>query len=78
MAIYSLASIDKLEKQLQERYMKLVAVMHGLEVTKDEMKILHYTHPHRRVNDDDIRVAVEDFSIILKEIKASLGKRHTR
>lgn len=73
MANHSLASIEKLEKQLQERHEKLVAAMRGREVSETDMRTLHF--PHRWVNSSDIRVAVEDFGVILKEIKASLGKR---
>lgn len=75
MANHSLASIEKLEKQLQERHEKLVAAMRGREVSESEMRVLQYTTPYRWVNSSDIRVAVEDFGVILKEIKASLGKR---
>lgn len=75
MGIHSLASIDKLEKQLQERHEKLVAAMKGLEISKDEMRMLQHTLPHRRVNAGDVRIAVDDFVTILKEIKTSLGKR---
>lgn len=75
MANHSLALIEKLEKQLQERHEKLVAAMKGQEVSDSEMRTLQYTTPHRWVNNSDIRVAVEDFGVILKEIKATLGKR---
>ena len=37
--------------------------MHGLHGT------------HARVRSDDVRIAVDDFQTILKEIKATLGKR---
>lgn len=75
MGIYSLALIDKFESQLQERFEKLVVTMKGIEIGQNEMRTLQYTLPHRRVNAADIRVAVDDFATILKEIKASLGKR---
>jgi hypothetical protein len=75
MGIHSLSSIDKLEKQLQERHEKLVATMKGLEISKDEMRMLQHTLPHRRVNAADVRVALDDFATIIKEIRASLGKR---
>ena len=75
MGTHSLALIDKLEKQLLERHEKLVAAMQGREVSKDEMRMLQHVHPQRWVNSGDVRVAVDDFATILKEIKSSLGKR---
>jgi hypothetical protein len=75
MGTHSSSSIDRLEKQIQERYEKLVVAMQGREVSKEEMRMLQHNLPHRWVTAGDVRIAVDDFATILKEIKASLGKR---
>lgn len=71
----SVGHIEKLEKQLKDRLEILIAHMQGREISEEEMRFNHYSVPYRWVNSGDVRVAVDDFATILKEIKASLGKR---
>ncbi|WP_447896445.1 hypothetical protein [Stenotrophomonas acidaminiphila] len=74
MPYHSTAKIERLEKRLQERFDHLVKVVNGSEVSPKYLPS-HSTGPHRSVFAEDVRIAVDDFSTILKEIKASLGKR---
>jgi hypothetical protein len=76
MSYHSVSRIEKLEQQLRDRFEKLLSVMQGRELTKAEISISNYQKtPHRFITSDDIRVAVDDFATIHKEIKATLGKR---
>ena len=75
MPIHPTYAVEKLQKQLQERLDRLLVAMHGKEVTESDLQLRSLRSPHRWVRSDDVRVAVDDFSTILKEIKASLGKR---
>lgn len=74
MPYTSSSHIEKLEELLRERFEILVAHMQGKEISEEEKRLKHST-VSRFVNPGDIRVAVDDFATILKEIKASLGKR---
>lgn len=75
MAYHSTAKIEKLHKQLQERLDRLVSAMYGKNVAEKDLPLRELKIPHQAVKADDVRIAVDDFSTILKEIKASLGKR---
>ena len=75
MPNHSTYAVEKLQKQLQERLDRLLVAMSGKEVPESELPLHSLRGPHRWVKSDDVRVAVDDFSTILKEIKASLGKR---
>lgn len=75
MANHSVGYIEKLDTQLRERFEKLLSAMQGTELDAEDLRMLQLTRPHRRINSGDIRVSVDDFATILKEIKATLGKR---
>lgn len=75
MAHHSVNFVEKFEQQLRERFEKLLADMQGREITKEEMRMVGYKDSHRSIISGDIRVSVDDFATILKEIKASLGRR---
>lgn len=75
MTHHTVGLIEKLEQQLRERFEKLLADMHGREVTKEDMCRGDCKVSHRNIISGDIRVSVDDFATVLKEIKASLGKR---
>lgn len=75
MADHSVRYVEKLEKQLRERFDKLLVAVKGRETTEDELRVAGFVDPHRFVIPGDVRVTVDDFATILKEIKASLGKR---
>lgn len=75
MSLHPTRKIEKLRAQLQERLDRLVSAMQGNEVSQSDLPLHSLHEPHRFVRADDVRVAVDDFSTILKETKASLGKR---
>jgi ribosomal protein S6 len=75
MANHSVGYVNTLEQQLRERFDRLLAAMQGTELDAEDLRMRQLTYPHRRINSGDIRVSVDDFATILKEIKASLGKR---
>jgi hypothetical protein len=72
---HSVYSVEKLEKQLRDRFEKLLSDMRGTDITKENMRLFNYNAPHRSLIASDIRVSVDDFATILKEIKSSLGKK---
>jgi hypothetical protein len=49
--------------------------MQGTDIGSDEQRLRGFHGPHATVRSDDVRIAVDDFQTILKEIKATLGKR---
>ncbi len=67
--------IEKLQNLLQQRLDNLFSAMQGSEVSDADHRLSSLTSPHRLIRSDDVRVAVDDFSTILKEVKATLGKR---
>ncbi len=75
MSIHPFEKIQRLEVQLQERFEKLVKKMQGRDLTEVEAKAYGNPQSLRNVPSEDIRVAADDFATILKEIKATLGKR---
>lgn len=62
-------------QQLQERHEKLLKAMKGRAVQADEIHMHSYPETHRFVTASDVRIAVDDFATILKEIKGTLGKQ---
>ena len=75
MASHSKAKIQKLQDALQERLDRLLKAMRGTDIGSEEQRMHGLPGPHASVRSDDVRIAVDDFQTILKEIKASLGKR---
>lgn len=75
MAIHPIEKIEKLEAQLQERFERLVKKMQGRELNTVDAQKHGNPQSLRSVPPEDIRVATDDFATILKEIKATLGKR---
>jgi hypothetical protein len=75
MATHAKHIIDKLTAELDVRHDKLKAALDGSEpiYAHDSLKPKHYAE--RSIKSEDIRIAVDDFQNILKEIKATLGKR---
>jgi len=49
--------------------------MRGADLSENDLKTFKLYSPHKRINDSSIRVAVDDFTTILKEIKSTLGKK---
>lgn len=74
MAIHSENSVNKLTSRLKERYDLLITAMIGRPINPDQAFRTNLPETHRMVAADDVRIAVDDFSTILKEIKATLGK----
>ena len=75
MPYHSKAKVQKLQHALQERFDQLMAAVAGTEASDNDRRMYELTGPHLIVRSDDVRIAVDDFQTILKEIKASLGKR---
>lgn len=72
MEYQSVAKIDRLHTELQQRLERLIQAMQG-----GEPKHIpdHLYGPQRLVSGEAVRLAVDDFATVLKEIKASMGKR---
>ena len=49
--------------------------MTGRAVQADEIHMHNYPDTHRYVSASNVRIAVDDFATILKEIKTTLGKQ---
>ena len=75
MPYHSKAKAEKLHKALQERLDHLVTAMYGTDVSEGDARRGGYHGPQVSVRSDDVRIGVDDFTTILKEIKSSLGKR---
>ncbi len=75
MGHFALGEIEWLEKQLRERFDNLVSRMHGRPMSEADLKMYDLTGERRIVQPGNVRIAVDDFATILKEIKATLGKR---
>lgn len=75
MSYHAKAKTEKLHKALQERLDRLVTAMYGTDVSEEDLRRGEYHHPQVSVRSDDVRIGVDDFTTILKEIKSSLGKR---
>ncbi|WP_026600520.1 hypothetical protein [Methylomonas sp. 11b] len=78
MAIHSENTVKKLKARLKERYDLLITAMDGRTINPDEAFRTALPETHRVVAPDDVRIAVDDFSTILKEIKATLGKERKK
>ena len=74
MAIHYSSKVDKFEQQLQARYERLLIAIRGKEEAPSPDPSLPVTSPERRVNASDVRLAVDDFAAILKEVKLTFGK----
>ena len=75
MAISPISSIERYQAKLQKRLDRLLLDLAGSPVERDEMRMHGIEHDSRRVNAEDIREAVDEFMITLKEIKTRFGKR---
>lgn len=75
MTIYTIEKIQRLEKQLKERFEKLCKQMLGRELSGSEAARYGNSKDLRDVSSEEVRIATDDFATILKEIKATLGKR---
>ena len=62
-------TIIELESKLTERYEKLLEELRGEELTAEELDTFSHSRNHVKINSLELRLAVEDFSAILKEIK---------
>lgn len=75
MPCHPKATTEKLHRALQERFDRLVAAMYGSDVSDQDIRMRGLYGSHVRVSSEDVRIGVDDFATILKEIKTSLGKR---
>ena len=75
MAVHSKSTIEKQENILKARFDALTLSMYGRPVNADEIYRENFPETHRVICADDVRIAIDDFSTILREIKATLGKR---
>lgn len=74
MAIHSDLRVNGLVQQLQERHEKLVEIVQGRAPTEDERMRHSVPNDHRVVNPSRVRVAVDDYMTMLREVKKLLGK----
>lgn len=74
MAIHYSSKVERFENELQARYERLLSAIQGKEEIPLQDPALPATAPQRRVNASDVRLAVDDFASILKEIKVSFGR----
>ena len=73
MAEHSISKVHRLENQLDNRLEALKAVMRGREITDEQDKLrLDKPDDFRRVNAEDLNVAVDDFKTILASVKRTL------
>lgn len=75
MPSHSKNNIQKLQSTLQERFDRLLEVMQGIDISSEDHLQMGLHGPRANIRSDDVRIAVDDFQTILREIKASLGKR---
>lgn len=75
MAHHPISHIDKLERQLQERFNTLLTAMRGRDVSDEQARNFNLSAPCRSVVSSDVRVSVDDFKTVLNEVRSSLGKR---
>ena len=73
MNLHYRPKILELELKLNERYEKLLSELRGTELTDEEMDTFSHNENSVKINALELRLAVEDFSAILKEIK-KIGK----
>jgi len=71
MGTHYQSEIDGFEKQLQERVEKLLLAIHGHDAYSEDEDD-HISKYSRLINPSEIRIAVDDFQTILKEIKRVL------
>ena len=69
MSIYSETNIEKLVEKINERHEHLIKKLRGASLSEHDHKIHDLSYPHTRVNAQDLRIAIDDFSVILKEVK---------
>lgn len=74
MAIHYSSKVERFENELQARYERLLSAIQGKEEIPLQDPSLPATALQRRVNASDVRLAVDDFASILKEIKVSFGR----
>lgn len=74
MSIHSDLLVNKLTSKLKERVELLAAAMNGNPLNADEVSRTNLPDTYRSVAPDDVRMAVDDFATILKEIRTTLGK----
>lgn len=78
MPIIKKTQITGLKGMLQERVARLLAEMDGQEVPEAIASgegLPGKGRDYRYFSGSDVRVAVDDFATVLREIKATLGKR---
>ncbi len=72
MGVHSKAKVADLSKQLDERMKKLKQVITGRKLNEYEPMEKHSPENLTSVSASDVRIAVDDFNTILKEIKRVL------
>ena len=81
MPIYRVHSVSRLEDPLKLRFDKLIHELSGNRISAQQAKSDHFdVHEDEedsefyRINQLDLRLAIEDFNAILKELKKFAGK----
>ncbi len=74
MGFHSPLETTDLESRLKDRMNRLLHAVRGRELAADEVELHKYPEDHRWVDSRSVRLAVDEFSAILKEVKKALGK----
>jgi hypothetical protein len=81
MPIYRIHSVSHLEDRLKVRFNKLINELSGNRITAQQAKRDHFDvreseedSEFYRINQLDLRLAIEDFNAILKELKKFASK----
>ena len=69
MSYESKSDIDKLVTKLEERYETLRDELLGEALSKREQEMFEDKPLQVIINSHELRIAIDDFSVILKEIK---------
>ncbi len=61
--------VEKLIENLNQRYELLIKTLRGTDLSEQNLENLNKVSPHTRINADDLRIAIDDFLVLLKEAK---------
>ena len=67
MSVVQLSEIEDLETRLEAEHTKLATKLRGEELTPEMAEL--YSDTRRHINDRDLRIAIDNFAVILKELK---------
>lgn len=81
MRIYRIHNVSLLENRLKDRFDKLIYELSGKRITAQQAKHSHFDVRENEENSEfyeinhlDLRLAIDDFTAILKEVKKFASK----